>query len=30
MNYLDDLSNARNIDWHVSLKEMNLNKYDQR
>ena len=30
MNYLDDLSKARNIDWHVSLKEMNLNKYDQR
>ena len=28
MNYLNDLSSARNIDWRVNLKEMELNKYE--
>jgi len=30
MNYLDDLSRVRNIDWRVNLKEMELDKYDPR
>ena len=30
MNYLDDLSRVRNIDWRVNLKEMGLDKYDPR
>jgi len=30
MNYLDDLSKARNIDWRINLKEMELDRYDPR
>jgi len=30
MNYLDDLSKVRKIDWRVNLKEMELDKYDPR